>query len=107
MDEASARQVILAEAIETADAGGSLLGAAERDQVDRQARQEARQRESLQGTVPPGEFIQLRAKRVLAAAGVRHPGVLALQEPGTWGRWLQWLLPLAAFLMGVATDAIG
>src|SRR4051794_16927862 len=107
MDEASARQVILAEAIETADASDKILGAAERDQVDRQARHEAAERESLEGTVPSEDFIRLRAKRVLAAAGARHPGLLALQEPGVWTRWLQWLLPVAAFLMGVATDAIG
>jgi hypothetical protein len=107
MDESSARRVILAEAIEAAGKEGSLLGATERDQVDRQARHEAAERDPQRGPVPPEEFIRLRARRVLAAAGVRHPALLALQEPGVWARWLQWLLPLAAFVTGMATDAVG
>jgi hypothetical protein len=107
MDEASARQVILAEAIESADSEGRLLSAAERDQVDRQARQDAAQRDPLQRAVSSEEFIELRARRVLAVAGVRGPGLLTLQTPGVWVRWLEWLLPLGAFVIGVATDAIG
>jgi hypothetical protein len=107
MDEASARQVILAEAIETADTQGQLLSAAERDQVDRQARQDAAQGDPGQGAMPPEDFVRLRAQRVLGAAGTRHPSLLLLQAPTVWAHWLPWVLPLAAFFIGVATDAVG
>ncbi|GAB2578541.1 hypothetical protein GCM10027034_06530 [Ramlibacter solisilvae] len=107
MDEASARQVILVEAIESADTQGRLLSAEERDQIDRESRLEARRRDPGRDRVPDEEFIQLRAGRVLAAAGARQPGLLTLQLPAGWTRWLEWLLPLGAFLVGVATDAIG
>ena len=42
MDEAQARRVVLAQAIETVDTQGRLLEAAARDTIDRQARQDAR-----------------------------------------------------------------
>jgi len=104
MDESAARRVLLAHAIETTDGEGRLLAAAERDQADLQSRQEA-----LQGaaTLSADEFIALRARHVLARVAVHHPQLAALQEPRPWLTWAEWLLPLAAFVTGVATDAIG
>lgn len=105
MDEAAARRVVLAQAIETTDGGGRLLPAAEREQVDLRSRQDALHH----GRAPmdADEFLHLRAQRVLAAVGVHHPWLAALQEPRPWQAWLEWLVPIAALVAGVATDAVG
>jgi hypothetical protein len=107
MDEPAARRVVLAEAVESADPEGRLLAAAERDQVDAQARQDAMHRHGGRGPMTVEEFIHLRAQRVLGAVAVHHPRIAALQEPPAWRQWVEWLAPLAALLAGVATDAIG
>ncbi|HEY8048471.1 MAG TPA: DUF3482 domain-containing protein [Ramlibacter sp.] len=104
MDEPSARRALLAQAIETTDADGRLLAPAERDQLDLQVRQEAVHRRT---PMPAEQFIVLRAQHVLARVAVHHPQLAALQEPRPWQAWLEWLAPLAAFVIGVATDAIG
>jgi hypothetical protein len=105
MDEAAARRVLLARAIETTDGDGKLLGAAEREQVDLRSRQDALHH----GRAPmeADEFLHLRAQRVLAAVGVHHPWLAALQEPRPWQAWLEWLVPIAALVAGVATDVVG
>ncbi len=106
MDEASARQVFLAQAIETADPDGRLMSPAEREQADRQARQDALQRTGGRASISPAEFIQLRAQRVLAAVGVHQPAVVALQHPGGWRPWIEWGMPVAALVTGVLTDVV-
>src|SRR6478609_6098012 len=106
MDEPDARRVVLAHAIETTDAQGALFAQAERDQADMRARQEVLHR--ADGRTPsPKEFMALRARHVLGAVGVRHPRLSALQEPASWRSWVEWAVPLAALVVGAATDAIG
>lgn len=105
MDEAAARRVLLAQAIETTDGRGLLLPAGEREQVDLRARQDALHHSH--GPMDADEFLHLRAQRVLAAVGVHHPWLAALQEPRPWQAWLEWLVPIAALVAGVATDAVG
>ena len=107
MDEPAARRVLLAKAIETTDGEGALLPASERDQVDLRARQDALLAPAGAAPVATQEFIHMRAQRVLAAVGVHHPWLASLQEPRPWQTWLEWLVPLAALIVGVATDAIG
>jgi len=105
MNERGARQVLLAQAIETGDTEGKLLDPARRDEVDRITRQDAMRRSA--SPLPADEFLRLRAQRVLAEAGVREPGLVGLQEPGTWRPWIEWGLPLAALVLGVLTDVVG
>jgi hypothetical protein len=107
MDELSARRVVLARAIESADAQGQFLSEHERGQVDRDARRDAIRLTEGQGEIAPEQFLQMRAGRVLGAVGVRHPGVVALQEPASWPRWVAALTPLIALVVGVLTDAVG
>jgi hypothetical protein len=105
MDEAAARRVLLAQAIETTDGDGRLLPPAEREQVDMRSRQDALHHgRAIMGA---DEFVHLRAQRVLGAVAVRHPWLAALQEPRPWQAWLEWLVPIVALVVGVATDAIG
>ena len=107
MDEPSARRVLLAQAIETTDAEGRLLAPAERDQADLQSRQEALQQAGGSAPMPASDFAVLRARHVLARVAVHHPQLAALQERRPWQSWLEWLAPVAALIVGIATDAIG
>jgi hypothetical protein len=106
MDEQTARRVMLAWAIETADTQGKLLGEAERDQIDRQARQAAGVGGDETAAVAPERFLDLRAQRVLAMVGVRNPALAGLQEPRPWQDWVAAGTPVAALVLGVLTDII-
>jgi hypothetical protein len=106
MDEAAARRVILAHAIETVDTQGTLLSEVERDQIDRQARQEAGADGAEPSAVSPVRFLDLRARHVLHAVEQRNPAVAELQDPWPWQRWLAAGLPVGAMVLGVLTDVI-
>ena len=106
MDELTARRVLLAQAIETADAQGGLLSEVERDQIDRQARHDAGVAGEERQAVAPEHFIDVRSQRVLATVQRRNPALAAMQEPGSWGGWLAIGTPLAAVVLGVLTDVI-
>ena len=106
MDERTARRLVLAYAIETADTQGKLLTEQERAQIDREARQAAGVGGEGADPIAPEHFLDVRARRVLGAIGGRHPALFALQEPRSWQRWLLWLAPAAAVVLGVLTDVI-
>jgi hypothetical protein len=106
MDEAAARRVILAHAIETVDTQGKLLSEVERDQIDRQARQEAGADGAEPSAMSPASFLDLRARQVLRAVEHRNPAVAALQDPWPWQRWVAAGLPVGAMVLGVLTDVI-
>jgi hypothetical protein len=106
MNEAAARRVLLAHAIETADTQGKLLSEVERDQIDRQARQEAGVDGAGPSAMAPASFLDLRARHVLQAVEGRNPAVAALQDPWPWQRWLAAGLPAGAMILGVLTDVI-
>lgn len=106
MDELTARRILLAQAIETADAQGGLLSEVERDQIDRQARHDAGVAGEERQAVAPEHFIDVRAQRVLATVQRRNPVLAAMQEPGSWGGWVAVGTPLAAMVLGVLTDVI-
>jgi hypothetical protein len=105
MDEASARRVILAQAIETADPQGKLLGAVERGQIDRQAR-EAAQAGAGRGPLAAERFLDLRAQRILQAVAERIPAVSSLQSTPAWRPWLVIGTPVATLLLGALTERI-
>ncbi|MDB5750059.1 MAG: putative rane protein, partial [Ramlibacter sp.] len=103
LDASAARRLLLARAIDEVDVQGKLLGPAERDQLEREAAQASRQA----GAEPAIEaFLHERTRRLLAAVENRHPRLAALQEPQAWRRWILWVLPLAACLLGAALDRI-
>ena len=107
MDEPAARRVILVRAIETADAEGKLVGLAERDEIDHAARREAAAPNIPDHTgrhFPPEQFLDLRARRVLAIVEARNPALAALQEQRSWQRWLGIGVPAAALVMGILTN---
>jgi hypothetical protein len=106
LDEASARRVVLAHAIETADTKGRLISEVERDEIDRQARQAAGADGAGPLPMPAERFLDLRARRVLQAVEGRNPSLAALQEPSGWHRWGAAVLPPGAVALGVLTDAV-
>lgn len=106
MDELTARRVLLAQAIETADTQGGLLSEVERDQIDRQARHDAGVAGEERQAVAPQHFIDVRAQRVLATVQRRNSALAAMQEPGSLRGWLSVGTPLAALVLGVLTDVI-
>lgn len=105
LDEASARRVVLARAIDDVDTQGKLLSEVERDQLERDAL-EASRRASPAADLDPAQYLQHRARNLLAAVENRNPQLAALQDPEPWRRWLLWALPLGAIVIGAALDRI-
>jgi hypothetical protein len=104
LDEASARQLVLVRAIEDADQQGKLLSELEREQLEREALASSRQ--TAAGGIDFGQYLQHRARRVLAAVENRNPRVAALQDRDPWRGWWMAALPLAACILGAAIDRI-
>lgn len=105
MDEDDARRVLLAQAVESAG-DGILVPPDERERIDRAAREEAL-REAGARQARPERLLRLRADRVIGAVAVRDPGLAALAEPSPWPVRAAWLVPLAAFVAGAASDWAG
>jgi hypothetical protein len=104
LDEAAARRLVLARAIEDADPQGRLLSAVEREQVEREALDATRTAGS--GGVDFPHYLQERARRMLAIVENRQPRIAALQHPEGWRSWLLVALPLAACAIGATIDRI-
>jgi hypothetical protein len=102
LDEAAARQLVLARAIEDADPQGKLLSAVEREQAEREALDASRSA----GAIDFPRYLLQRARRMLAIVENRQPRIAALQDPEGWRRWLALGLPLAATVLGAAIDRI-
>ena len=105
MNETSARRVLLVQAIETADTEGRLVSEVERALIDQQARQAA-QAGAGAAPIPGGEFVDLRAQRVLAIVGERDRGIALLRDQSAWRGGLMVGVPLATMLLGALTERI-
>jgi hypothetical protein len=106
MNESSARRVILAQAIETADSQGKLLSEVERSQIDREARQAAQADGAGHAPGVAERFLDLRAQRVLQAMAQRNPAIASLQGVPAWRPWLLVVTPLATLVLGALTERI-
>ena len=104
LDEPSARQLVLVRAIEDVDTQGKLVSGVEREQIERDAL--AASRQVAGGVVDFGEYLQQRARRMLAAVDNRNPRIAALQQGESWRGWVLAGLPLAACVLGAAIDRI-
>jgi hypothetical protein len=103
LDETRARQLVLVRAIDDVDTQGKLLSEVERDRLEQEAAESSRH---AAGAIDFGEYLQQRARRVLAAVENRNPRVAALQDGDPWRPWLMVALPLAAVVLGTALDRI-
>lgn len=103
LDETSARQLVLVRAIEDVDTQGKLLSEVEREQLEREALASTRQ---VGGGIDFAQYLQLRARRILAAVENRNPRLAALQHGEPWRQWLMVALPVATCVLGAAIDRI-
>ncbi len=104
MDEAAARRVVLAQAIETGDTQGRLVSDMERDQIDRESSAAARASGDVGSVGAVARFLQARAAQVLQTAGTRDRAVASLQQVGAGERWSIAGIPLVALVLGIFTD---
>ncbi|MDF3032080.1 MAG: hypothetical protein K0R03_2638 [Moraxellaceae bacterium] len=105
LTETSARRVVLAQAIETADSQGKLVSEVERELIDQQAREAARSA-ARAAEVPADDFLDLRAQRVLSIVGGRHQAVASLQAASPWRSGLMVAVPVGTMLLGALTERI-
>ena len=104
-DEQQVRRMILAQAIETSDTQGKLLSGVEREEIDRFALPSARA--GIGGArVNVESFLRERAQQVLRVVDNRNPALASLQERQPWTQWLAVAAPVAAVMLGAATDRI-
>ncbi|AVP56713.1 DUF2868 domain-containing protein [Pulveribacter suum] len=104
LSEPLLRTVLLAGAIERADAQGLLVSQPERDEALRQAVAAARGR-GVQRVAAPDVAADW-ARAVVQRASERNAGVAALAQPSAALQWLAWGLPALALLLGLAADRI-
>lgn len=107
IDEASARRIVLAQAIETADAHGKLASEVERALIDREAKQAAQAGAGAgAGPVTAEHFLDLRAQRVLALVEGRDRTIASLRSGSPWRNSALAAVPLATALLGALTERI-
>lgn len=99
------RRLLLVQAIEEADTRGRLLGAAERDPIEREARA-AVAGPDLHAAPDPLRYLDERSRRILATVALRDPRTAALQRGDPLLRLLAWALPLLALLLGAALEQL-
>lgn len=105
LDEQQLRTVVLAQAIETADPGGKLVSAAERERAGNSALEAVRLAAELPGNRLE-QVLHLRAREVVRLARRAAPSLEWLETPRVPLGWLMAGVPLAALLSGIATDRI-
>ena len=98
------RTVLLAQAIEHADSGHTLVSPPALEEATRSAVAAARARGVQR--VGVGDVVLQRAAAIADHASTRDAAVAALRQPGARWRWLARGLPLAALLLGLAIDRI-
>ena len=106
MDESSARRVVLVQAIETVHNTGTLLGPAEREQIDGELQAQHALAPPQTGEDGMAALLAERASKVLALVESRDPHIAAFQHPSRWLRWLTLGIPALTLLLGLLTDRI-
>ncbi len=106
MDALTARQVVLVQAIETADRDGRLLGLAEREQHNALAARRVAVAAAGGQALPVEQLLGERAAGLLQAVHGRHSAIDALRVPARWQRWLAPGAFLAALVLGMASDRV-
>jgi Domain of unknown function (DUF3482)/Protein of unknown function (DUF2868) len=103
--EDDARALTLAHAVEASDAQGKLVSTVERDAIDRQLGHDPRP-QGDDAALQVEALLRQRAAALLGVVGNRDPALAAYAHRRRWTRWLALGAPLAAVLLGAATDRI-
>lgn len=107
MNEDDARRMLLVRAVETEDVGEALLTREDRHQATGTARQHAEPAGAQQSHRRPDDaFLAARARFAYARLETRFPQVGRVARAAQWPGWLNWSLPILAFLIGMATNEI-
>jgi len=111
VDEADARRILLAQAIEITDTRGELISDVERDQLDVRALEEARAASAGRSDRLPdarhiAPALSRRAGGVLDVVAGRDPQLASLRQAPSWRAQVVGGLPLVALLLGVLTDQV-
>lgn len=105
LNEKSARDVLLVRAIESEDARAALLTREDRHYATSAALSATGLREKS-GPRQVAAFLSRRAELALDRLIARYPMLERARMLTRWPRWLNWLLPLAALAIGLATNAV-
>ena len=109
--ETLARQIILAQAVETSDVQGKFISDLERDQIDSRIAKEMRPAGGTHGTdadtsATLGATLAKRAAMVLDIAEGRNRVVAGLQRTRNLQHAMAWVIPVCAFVLGVVVDRV-
>ncbi len=105
LHENDARKLMLAQAVETTDMQGKLVSAVERDAIDREVSHPVRAG-AEDDPAQVEALLKARAERVLEVVNNRNAALAAYQHRRPWTLWLGIAVPLAAVVLGAATDRI-
>jgi hypothetical protein len=101
MNEAAARNVVLVRTFETAGSGQSGWSAADAAWASRAAA------EVVGSDSDADRFIARRAELAVERLGERDRAIPRTLRSVSWRPWIGWVLVVAAFALGLATDYIG
>ena len=115
MNETRAREVLLIRAIESSDVEGAVLSPTDRERASHEAR---RQAYSVSKPAPNGgralgwseateEFVSRRAGLLLADLTRRYPALHTVSHLGQGFGWRAAMLPIAALILGLASNELG
>jgi hypothetical protein len=107
MNEDAARDVLLVRAIETADVREQILSGDDRRHATRTAAELARWDASAHGRPPSPElFLARRAELLIKRIAEEQPAIARSARALAWRPWIAALIPLAAFIAGLAVEHI-
>jgi len=107
MNEQTARDVVLVQAIETADQNKEILSEDDRLYASRSARELAQWRAADRKADATGDdFLQQRAEQILKRLSERTPVFAGFIQQGNRLAPLSWALPLIGLLLGAGLDRI-
>jgi len=107
MKEAGARRLALVRAVETEDAAEALLTRDDRLYATGVALAEIGPEGDGRGARRRDDrFLERRSELAFERLAARYPAVAQAERRARWPGWIDWLLPVAALLLGVASNLI-
>jgi hypothetical protein len=107
MNEDGARRLALVRAIETEDTAERLLTRDDRSYATGIALAELGQSgEGRAAARRDSDFLERRSALAFERLAARFPAVALAERRARWPGWLDWVLPIGALLLGVASNAI-
>jgi hypothetical protein len=107
MNEAGARRLALVRAVETEDTAEALLTRDDRLSATGVALTDAGpEGDRRQSKAREDRFLERRSALAFERLASRYPAVVQAERRTRWPGWVDWAVPLAAFVLGVASNII-